>query len=58
MRQNVPAVSRSQSFLDSRAMFQNPVRVLTKYIELLRHTADRGGSAVPLTNRTGYNFMT
>ncbi|HET6175414.1 MAG TPA: cytochrome P450 [Candidatus Sulfotelmatobacter sp.] len=32
--QSVPAVSRFQSFLDSRAMAQNPVRVLTKYIEL------------------------
>jgi cytochrome P450 len=31
--QSVPAVSRFQSFLDSRAMAQNPVRVLTKYIE-------------------------
>jgi hypothetical protein len=32
--QTVPAVSRFQSFLDSRAMAQNPVRVLTQYIEL------------------------
>jgi cytochrome P450 len=31
---NVPAVSRSQSFLDSRAMARNPVQVLTKYTEL------------------------
>ncbi|MGC2450802.1 MAG: cytochrome P450, partial [Candidatus Sulfotelmatobacter sp.] len=34
MPQSIPAVSRSQSFLDSRAMALNPVRVLTKYIEL------------------------
>ncbi len=34
MPQSVPAVSRFQSFLDSRAMAHNPVRVLTKYIEL------------------------
>jgi cytochrome P450 len=32
--QSVPAVSRFQSFLDSRAMAHNPVRVLTKYIGL------------------------
>jgi cytochrome P450 len=32
--QSIPAVSRLQSFLDSRAMFHNPVRVLTKYIGL------------------------
>jgi cytochrome P450 len=32
--QSIPAVSRFQSFLDSRAMAHNPVRVLTKYIEL------------------------
>jgi cytochrome P450 len=32
--QSVPAVSRSQSFLDSRAMARNPVQVLTKYTEL------------------------
>jgi cytochrome P450 len=32
--QNLPSVSRRQSFLDSRAMAQNPVRVLTKYLEL------------------------
>jgi cytochrome P450 len=31
---SVPAVSRSQSFLDSRAMTRNPVQVLTKYTEL------------------------
>jgi cytochrome P450 len=34
LRQSIPAVSRFQSFLDSRAMAHNPVRVLTKYIEL------------------------
>ena len=34
MSQSIPAVSRLQSFLDSRAMFHNPVRVLTKYIGL------------------------
>jgi cytochrome P450 len=32
--QTVPAVSRFQSFLDSRAMARNPVQVLTKYTEL------------------------
>jgi len=32
--QSVPAVSRFQSFLDSRAMAHNPVQVLTKYSEL------------------------
>src|ERR1700757_1207447 len=32
--QSVPAVSRFQSFQDSRAMAHNPVQVLTKYIEL------------------------
>jgi cytochrome P450 len=32
--QRVPAVSRSQSFLDSHAMARNPVQVLTKYTEL------------------------
>jgi len=32
--QSAPAVSRFQSFLDSRAMAQNPVKVLTKYTEL------------------------
>jgi cytochrome P450 len=32
--QSVPAVSRSRSFLDSRAMAHNPVRVLTKYTAL------------------------
>jgi cytochrome P450 len=32
--QSVPAVSRFQSFLDSRAMAHNPVQVLTKYTEL------------------------
>ncbi len=31
---SIPAVSRSQSFLDSRAMARNPVQVLTKYIAL------------------------
>jgi len=34
LSQSIPAVSRFQSFLDSRAMARNPVRVLTKYIEL------------------------
>ncbi len=34
MPRSAPAVSRLQSFLDSRAMAQNPVRVLTKYIQL------------------------
>ncbi len=34
LAQSVPAVSRSRSFLDSRAMAQNPVRVLTKYTQL------------------------
>src|SRR5271168_5078520 len=34
MPQSVPAVSRSQSFLDSRAMARNPVQVLSKYTEL------------------------
>src|ERR1700758_4734958 len=34
LRQSIPAVSRFQSFLDSRAMANNPVRVLTKYVEL------------------------
>jgi cytochrome P450 len=32
--QAVPAVSRFQSFQDSRAMARNPVQVLTKYTEL------------------------
>jgi cytochrome P450 len=32
--QSVPAVSRFQSFMDSRAMAHNPVQVLTQYIEL------------------------
>jgi len=32
--QTVPAVSRFQSFLDSRAMARNPVQVLSKYTEL------------------------
>jgi cytochrome P450 len=32
--QSIPAVSRSQSFLDSRAMARNPVQVLSKYTEL------------------------
>jgi cytochrome P450 len=31
---SVPAVSRSQSFMDSRAMAHNPVQVLSKYIKL------------------------
>jgi cytochrome P450 len=34
LRQSLPAVSRFQSFLDSRAMARNPVQVLTKYTEL------------------------
>jgi len=34
LAQSVPAVSRFQSFLDSRAMARNPVQVLTKYTEL------------------------
>ena len=33
MPQSVPAVSRFQSFLDSRAMAHNPVQVLTKYTD-------------------------
>jgi len=32
--QSAPAVSRFQSFADSRAMARNPVQVLTKYTEL------------------------
>jgi len=32
--QNVPAVPRFRSFLDSRAMARNPVQVLSKYTEL------------------------
>jgi cytochrome P450 len=32
--QSIPAVSRFQSFVDSRAMSRNPVQVLTKYSEL------------------------
>ena len=38
MQQSVPAVSRSRSFLDSRAMARNPVRVLTKYTQLHGNT--------------------
>lgn len=38
LSQNVPAVSRFQSFLDSRAMAHNPVRVLTKYSQLHGNT--------------------
>ncbi|MFZ0954920.1 MAG: cytochrome P450 [Candidatus Sulfotelmatobacter sp.] len=34
MPQSVPAVSRFQSFQDSRAMARNPVQVLSKYTEL------------------------
>ena len=34
MPQSIPAVSRFQSFVDSRAMSRNPVQVLTKYSEL------------------------
>jgi cytochrome P450 len=33
LAQGIPAVSRFQSFLDSRAMAHNPVRVLTRYVE-------------------------
>ena len=36
--QSVPAVSRLQSFLDSRAMAHNPVQVLTKYIAIHGNT--------------------
>jgi cytochrome P450 len=32
--QSIPAVSRFQSFLDSRAMAHNPVQVLTKYTKV------------------------
>jgi cytochrome P450 len=38
LQQSVPAVSRSRSFLDSRAMARNPVRVLTKYTQLHGNT--------------------
>ena len=34
MPQSIPAVSRLQSFQDSRAMARNPVQVLSKYTEL------------------------
>ena len=34
MPQSLPAVSRFRSFLDSRAMARNPVKVLTKYTAL------------------------
>ena len=34
MPRSVPAVSRFQSFMDSRAMAHNPVQVLTKYTKL------------------------
>ena len=34
MVQSIPAVSRFQSFLDSRAMAHNPVQVLTKYTKV------------------------
>jgi cytochrome P450 len=36
--QSVPAVSRSQSFLDSRSMARNPVQVLLKYTKLYGDT--------------------
>src|ERR1700758_1092729 len=36
--QSVPAVSRFQSFMDSRAMAHNPVQVLSKYTELFGDT--------------------
>jgi cytochrome P450 len=36
--QSVPVVPRFRSFLDSRAMALNPVRVLSKYTELHGHT--------------------
>jgi cytochrome P450 len=36
--ETVPVVSRLRSFQDSRAMAQNPVRVLSKYTELFGHT--------------------
>ena len=32
LTQSIPTVSRFQSFSDSRAMAQNPVQVLNKYI--------------------------
>src|ERR1700749_1986337 len=38
MPEMAPVVSRLQSFADSRAMADNPVRVLTKYTELLGDT--------------------
>jgi cytochrome P450 len=38
LQQSVPAVSRPRSFLDSRAMARNPVRVLTKYTQLHGNT--------------------
>lgn len=38
MPQSVPLVPRFRSFLDSRAMALNPVRVLSKYTELHGHT--------------------
>lgn len=38
MPQSAPAVSRFQSFMDSRAMAHNPVRVLTKYTALYGDT--------------------
>ena len=34
MPQSIPAVSRFQSFLDSRAMARNPVQVLSKYTKI------------------------
>lgn len=38
MRQRIPAVPRSRSFLDSRAMAHNPVQVLSKYTSLYGDT--------------------
>ena len=38
MRQRIPSVPRSRSFLDSRAMAHNPVRVLSKYTSLYGDT--------------------
>src|SRR5579862_3938977 len=38
MPEMAPVVSRLQSFADSRAMADNPVRVLTKYTELVGDT--------------------
>ena len=38
MPQRIPAVPRSRSFLDSRAMAQNPIQVLSKYVALYGET--------------------